>query len=100
MTKIRIAGPPGTGTTTKLVEIYYKHLVENYSPTDMIVISHTNKAADHIRDQIYKDERIDDFKKKIGNETIHFVTQSKESCEQKLTNVNTCCTIRVTGKAF
>jgi len=48
MKKIRIAGPPGTGKTTKLVEIYYTHL-EQYSPTDIMVISHTNTAADHIR---------------------------------------------------
>ena len=27
--KIRIAGPPGTGKTTKLVQIYYEHIVEN-----------------------------------------------------------------------
>ena len=35
MIKSRIAGPPGTGKTTKLVEIYYNHLVENYSPTNI-----------------------------------------------------------------
>ena len=46
--KIRIAGPPGTGKTTKLVEIYYNHL-EQYSPTQIMIISHTNTAADHIR---------------------------------------------------
>jgi broad-specificity NMP kinase len=34
MKKIRIAGPPGTGKTTKLVEIYYKHLVEQYFPKE------------------------------------------------------------------
>ena len=48
--KIRIAGPPGTGKTTKLVQIYYDHIVENkYSPADIIVISHTNTAANHIK---------------------------------------------------
>ena len=36
--KIRIAGPPGTGKTTKLVEIYYNHL-EEYSPTQIMIIS-------------------------------------------------------------
>ena len=50
--KIRIAGPPGTGKTTKLVEIYYNHLIDKYSPADIIVISHTNTAANHIRDKI------------------------------------------------
>ena len=51
MKKIRIAGPPGTGKTTKLVEIYYSHL-KKYSPADIVVISHTNTAADHIRERI------------------------------------------------
>jgi Ni2+-binding GTPase involved in maturation of urease and hydrogenase len=40
MKKIRIAGPPGTGKTTDLVKTYYSHLDE-YDPTDIIVISHT-----------------------------------------------------------
>jgi len=55
MKKIRIAGPPGTGKTTTLVETYYSHL-EEYSPANIIVISHTNTAADHIRDKIYEDK--------------------------------------------
>ena len=100
MKKIRIAGPPGTGKTTKLVEIYYKHLVENYSPTDMIVISHTNTAADHIRDKIYKDESIDDFQKKTGHEIFHLVKQSKASLEENVTTVHKFCKNRVKGKAF
>ena len=100
MKKIRIAGPPGTGKTTKLVEIYYKHLVEEYSPTDIIVISHTNTAADHIRGKIYADESIDDFQKKTGNEIFHRVKQSKASLEENVTTVHKFCKNRVRGKAF
>jgi len=100
MKKIRIAGPPGTGKTTKLVEIYYKHLVENYSPTDIIVISHTNTAANHIRDKIYKDQSIDDFQKKTGHEIFHLVKQSKASLEENVTTVHKFCKNRVKGKAF
>ena len=70
--KIRIAGPPGTGKTTKLVQIYYDHIVENkYSPADIIVISHTNTAADHIRDKIYSDESIQEYQEKTGKEIFY-----------------------------
>ena len=100
MKKIRIAGPPGTGKTTKLVEIYYNHLVENYSPTDIIVISHTNTAADHIRGKIYADESIDAFQKKTGHEIFHRVKQSKASLEENVTTVHKFCKNRVRGKAF
>jgi superfamily I DNA/RNA helicase len=100
MKKIRIAGPPGTGKTTKLVEIYYNHLVENYSPTDIIVISHTNTAADHIRGKIYADESIDTFQKKTGHEIFHRVKQSKASLEENVTTVHKFCKNRVKGKAF
>jgi superfamily I DNA/RNA helicase len=100
MKKIRIAGPPGTGKTTKLVEIYYKHLVEQYSPTDIIVISHTNTAADHIKRKIYADESIDDFQKKTGHEIFHRVKQSKASLEENVTTIHKFCKNRVKGKAF
>jgi len=100
MKKIRIAGPPGTGKTTKLVEIYYKHLVEQYSPTDIIVISHTNTAADHIQRKIYDDKSIDDFQKKTGHEIFHRVKQSKASLEENVTTVHKFCKNRVRGKAF
>jgi superfamily I DNA/RNA helicase len=100
MKKIRIAGPPGTGKTTKLVEIYYKHLVEQYSPTDIIVISHTNTAADHIRRKISADESIDVFQKKTGHEIFHRVKQSKASLEENVTTIHKFCKNRVKGKAF
>ena len=65
MKKIRIAGPPGTGKTTDLVKTYYSHLDE-YDPTDIIVISHTNAAANHIRDRISDDKSVLSFEKDTG----------------------------------
>ncbi len=95
-----MAGQPGTGKTTKLVEIYYNHLVEKYSPADIIVISHTNTAAEHIRGKIYADESIDVFQKKTGHEIFHRVKQSKASLEENVTTVHKFCKNRVRGKAF
>ena len=42
MKKIRIAGPPGTGKTTRLVRIFYESL-DKYSPADMLLMSHTKQ---------------------------------------------------------
>ncbi len=99
MKKIRIAGPPGTGKTTKLVEIYYSHL-EAYSPTDIMVISHTNTAADHIRGKIYDNQSIDNFQKKTNKEIFHLIKQSKATLEENVTTVHKFCKNRVKGKAF
>ena len=99
MKKIRIAGPPGTGKTTKLVEIYYTHL-EQYSPTDIIVISHTNTAADHIRGKISENKSIETFQKQTGKEIFHLVKQSKATLEENVTTVHKFCKNRITGKAF
>ena len=99
MKKIRIAGPPGTGKTTKLVEIYYTHL-EQYSPTDIIVISHTNTAADHIRGKISENKSIETFQKQTGKEIFHLVKQSKATLEANVTTVHKFCKNRITGKAF
>ena len=70
--KIRIAGPPGTGKTTSLVKIYYSHL-KQYSPTDIIVISHTNTAADHIRGTIYSDKSIQEYQEDTKHEVFGIV---------------------------
>ena len=52
MKKIRIAGPPGTGKTTRLVRIFYDSL-DKYSHADMLVMSHTKTAAKIIREKIF-----------------------------------------------
>ena len=99
MKKIRIAGPPGTGKTTKLVNIYYTHLKE-YSPTDIMVISHTNTAADHIRGKIYDNKSIENFQTETNKEIFHLVKQSKATLEENVTTVHKFCKNRVKGKAF
>ena len=50
-----IVGPPGTGKTTRLVELYYD-LIKYYRMESIITISHTNVAADEIRDRIRNQE--------------------------------------------
>ena len=44
-----IAGPPGTGKTHEFIVSLYKKLLIKYSPDNIIVLSHTNVAADQIR---------------------------------------------------
>ena len=98
--KIRIAGPPGTGKTTKLVEIYYDHLIDKYSPDDIIVISHTNTAANHIRDKIYSDESIQEYQEKTGNEIFRLIKQSKETLKENVSTIHKFCKDRVLGDSF
>ena len=98
--KIRIAGPPGTGKTTKLVEIYYNHLIDKYSPADIIVISHTNTAANHIRDKIYSDESIQEYQEKTGNEIFRLIKQSKETLKENVSTIHKFCKDRVLGDSF
>tara|TARA_Y100000034_G_scaffold135224_1_gene206217 strand:- start:2291 stop:3913 length:1623 start_codon:yes stop_codon:yes gene_type:complete len=48
-----IAGPPGTGKThTYIVEELYPELLLKYHPDKIIILSHTNVAADQIKDAI------------------------------------------------
>ena len=45
-----IAGPPGTGKThIYIVEELYQELLLKYHPNKIIILSHTNVAADQIR---------------------------------------------------
>ena len=55
MKKIRIAGPPGTGKTRFVVNLYYDN-IQTYSATEILMTSHTGTAADEISDRI-KDKK-------------------------------------------
>ena len=47
-----IAGPPGTGKTHGFILDLYKELLLKYHPDKIIILSHTNVAADQLKDAI------------------------------------------------
>jgi len=49
-----ISGPPGTGKTSMFITQKYTELLKKYSYSRIIILSHTNVAADEIRDEILK----------------------------------------------
>ena len=101
MKKIRIAGPPGTGKTTRLVEILYDNLsLRKYSPTEIMVISHTNTAADHIRNQIQSAEMILKYQDKTKRSIRSLILQSKETFKENVSTIHKFCKDRVKGKSF
>jgi len=77
-----MVGPPGTGKTSEFITKKYKELLTKYSHTKIIILSHTNVAADEIRDEILKLPEVKEkgltkktFKYKIC--TIHSYCKSK-----------------------
>ena len=48
-----IAGPPGTGKTHKFIVDKYITALKKYTPEKIIILSHTNIAANEIRDAIF-----------------------------------------------
>ena len=97
MTKIRIAGPPGTGKTRCLVNKYYDH-IQQHSATEIIVISHTNTAADEIRKRILDDKNIQRYQDKTGKEIFHLVKESRETLKETVTTMHKCFMSRIPEK--
>ena len=53
MTPKFIAGPPGTGKTHKFLTKKYKELLaQKFEPEKIIMLSHTNVAADELKEAI------------------------------------------------
>ena len=77
-----MVGPPGTGKTSEFITKKYKELLTKYSHTKIIILSHTNVAANEIRNDILELPEVKEkgltkksFKYKIG--TIHSYCKSK-----------------------
>ena len=49
-----ISGPPGTRKTSKWIVDKYKELLTKYSYDNIIILSHTNVAANEIKNEILK----------------------------------------------
>ena len=83
-----VAGPPGTGKTHEFIVDLYKDLLNNYSPENIIILSHTNVAADEIRDAILEIPQMKErglrkkfFKYRIC--TIHAYCKNKVPLKEK-----------------
>ena len=77
-----ISGPPGTGKTSMFITRKYTELLNKYSYDKIIILSHTNVAADEIRDEILKLPQMKDVTKKSMKHkicTIHSYCRSKLS---------------------
>jgi len=94
MKKIRIAGPPGTGKTRRLVEIFYD-CIQQYSATEIIVTSHTNTAADEIRDRILDDDNIQEYQDETGKDIFRLVRESRKTLEETVTTIHKYCKLQI-----
>jgi len=96
MQKIRIAGPPGTGKTTYLVKKYYEAL-STYQPADIIVISHTNTAADHIRGKILEIKSMNNYLQETGINVLDIVQANKKTLERNVSTIHKYCKDQLLG---
>ena len=77
-----ISGPPGTGKTSTFITDKYLELLDKFTYDKIIILSHTNVAAEEIRDEILKLPKVKEkgltkksFKHKIC--TIHSYCKSR-----------------------
>ena len=77
-----IAGPPGTGKTHKYITKLYEKLLSKYSYEKILILSHTNVAAEQILEAIIKLPQMNQITKKELRETIgtiHHYCKSRPS---------------------
>ena len=96
MKKIRIAGPPGTGKTTYLVKKYYEAL-STYQPADIIVISHTNTAANHIRGKIIDIKSMNNYLQETGINVLGIIQANKKTLERNVSTIHKYCKDQLLG---
>ena len=98
MTKpIRIAGPPGTGKTKRLVEIFYD-CIQKYSATQIIITSHTKVAAKEVFKRILDDANIQEYQDRTGVDIFRLVKESKKTLEENVTTIHKYCKSQIEKK--
>ena len=95
MQKIRVAGPPGTGKTTYLVKRYYDAL-DKYQAIDILVISHTNTAANEIREKINDPENIAEYHKETGKDLFSLIKETKKIRKKNVSTIHKYCKDEIT----
>ena len=90
MQKIRVAGPPGTGKTTYLMKRYYDAL-DKYQASDIMIISHTNTAADEIRAKINDPKNITEYHKETGKDLFKIIKETKKIREKNVSTIHKYC---------
>ena len=81
-----ISGPPGTGKTNKFLTAKYLELLKKYPYEKIIILSHTNVAADEIKNAILK---LPEIKEK---------GLTKKSLKYKICTIHAFCRSRLVGK--
>ena len=88
MSKLRfMVGPPGTGKTSTFITSKYIELLKNYNYKKIIILSHTNVAADEIKDEILKLPEMQGVSKKSLKDnicTIHHYCKHKATIGEQV----------------
>ena len=88
MSKLQfMVGPPGTGKTSTFITSKYLELLKKYDYKRIIILSHTNVAADEIKDEILKLKEMSDVTKKALEHnicTIHHYCKKKATIGEQV----------------
>ena len=97
MKKIKLAGPPGTGKTRFLVDIFYEY-IQLYSAIEIIITSHTKVAAKEVFKRILDDDNIQKYQDKTGVDIFRLVKESKKTLEETVTTIHKYCKSQIEKK--
>ena len=88
MSKLQfMVGPPGTGKTSTFITSKYTELLKSFDYKRIIVLSHTNVAADEIKDEILKLPEMQGITKKSLEHnicTIHHYCKNKATIGEQV----------------
>ena len=82
-----MVGPPGTGKTSTFITSKYTELLQKYNYKKIIILSHTNVAADEIKDEILELPQMQGITKKSLEDnicTIHHYCKKKSTMGEEV----------------
>ena len=82
-----MVGPPGTGKTSTFITSKYTELLQKYNYKKIVILSHTNVAADEIKDEILELPQMQGITKKSLEDnicTIHHYCKKKSTMGEEV----------------